>query len=82
MKELVEYIVKSLVDDPDAVSVTEVKGPGTTLLELSVAAPDMGRIIGKGGRIINSIRALLQVPAAKKGTRVTLELLEADGGSR
>lgn len=82
MKELVETIVKALVDDPDAVSVTEVKGPGSTLLELSVAPPDMGRVIGKGGRIINSIRALLLVPAAKQGTRVTLELLEVEGGRR
>lgn len=82
MKELVEYIVQSLVVEPDAVAVTEVKGPGSTLIEVSVAAPDMGRVIGKGGRIINSIRTLIQVPAAKQGTRVTLELLEADGNRR
>jgi len=82
MKELVETIVTSLVDEPDAVVVSEVKSPGSTLIELSVAAPDMGRVIGKGGRIINSIRALLQVPAAKEGTRVSLELLEADENRR
>jgi len=82
MKELVDYIVKSLVDDPESVSVAELKGPGSTTLELSVAASDMGRVIGKGGRIINSIRALLLVPAAKQGLLVNLELLEADGGSR
>jgi predicted RNA-binding protein YlqC (UPF0109 family) len=78
MKELVEYIVKSLVDSPDDVRVVEVHGPATTILELSVAADDMGRVIGKHGRIINSIRTLLQVPAAKQGTKVSLELLEAD----
>lgn len=78
MKELVEYIVKSLVDHPDQVRVVEVQGPALTILELSVAADDMGRVIGKSGRIINSIRTLLQVPAAKQGTKVSLELLEAD----
>jgi len=77
MKELVEYIVKSLVDAPGDVRVVEVQGPATTILELSVAGDDMGRVIGKNGRIINSIRTLLQVPAAKQGTKVSLELLEA-----
>jgi predicted RNA-binding protein YlqC (UPF0109 family) len=66
-----------LVDAPGDVRVVEVQGPGTTILELSVAADDMGRVIGKNGRIINSIRTLLQVPAAKQGTKVSLELLEA-----
>ena len=78
MKELVSYIVKSLVDNPEQVEVTEVQSPALTTLELSVAAGDMGRVIGKNGRIINSIRTLLQVPAAKSGTKVSLELLEAD----
>ena len=55
-----------------------MQGPALTILELSVAADDMGRVIGKSGRIINSIRTLLQVPAAKQGTKVSLELLEAD----
>lgn len=78
MKELVQYIARSLVDNPDEVVVTEVQGPALTILELSVAAEDMGRVIGKNGRIINSIRTLLQVPAARQGTKVSLELLEAD----
>ncbi len=78
MKELVEYIVKSLVDNPDQVRVTEVQGPALTTLELSVAADDMGRVIGKNGRIINSIRTILQVPATKQGTKVNLELLEVE----
>jgi predicted RNA-binding protein YlqC (UPF0109 family) len=77
MKELVEYIVKSLVDHPDQVEVVEVQGPALTVIELSVAADDMGRVIGKSGRIINSIRSLVQVPAAKQGMKVSLELLEA-----
>lgn len=78
MKDLVEYIVKSLVDEPDQVRVVEVQAPAHSILELSVAADDMGRVIGKSGRIINSIRTLLQVPAAKQGKKVSLELLEAD----
>ena len=78
MKELVEFIVRSLVDQPDEVQVTEIQSQGLTIFELSVAQPDMGRVIGKGGRIINSIRTLLQVAAAKQGKSVTLELVEAD----
>ena len=78
MKELVEFIVKSLVDQPDEVQVVEVQSGATTIIELSVARPDMGRVIGKGGRIINSIRRLLQVAASKQGTRVSLELIEDD----
>ncbi len=78
MKELVEYIVKSLVDDPDAVHVDEYVDRSATTLELSVAAPDMGRVIGKNGRVINSIRSLLQVLADKEGKQVSLEVLEAN----
>ncbi|MCP5094630.1 MAG: KH domain-containing protein [Chloroflexi bacterium] len=78
MKELVEYVVKSLVDNPDEVSVYEIQGHSGTVLELSVAGSDMGRVIGKSGRVINAIRSLLQVAAAKQGDRVSLELLESD----
>ncbi len=78
MKDLVTFLVESLVDQPEEVIVTEVRDRATTVIELSVAAPDMGRIIGKGGRVIDSIRTLLQVRAAKEGHRVELELLEAD----
>ncbi len=79
MKELVEYIVKSLVDHPDDVHAVEVQGRGaTTVVELTVEPSDMGRVIGKGGRIINAIRQLVQVQAAKQGKRVVLELVEVD----
>jgi uncharacterized protein len=74
-KELVEYIVKSLVDNPEQVSVSETEGHSAIALELRVADSDMGRIIGKGGRVINAIRALVQVLAAKQGKRVTLEIV-------
>ena len=78
MKDLVAFIVESLVDNPEEVRVTEVRGRGSTVVELAVSQPDMGRVIGKSGRVIDSIRTLLQVRAAKDGKRVELELLEAD----
>jgi predicted RNA-binding protein YlqC (UPF0109 family) len=78
MKDLVAFIVELLVDNPEEVQVTEVRGRGSTVLELAVAQADMGRVIGKSGRVIDSIRTLLQVRAAKDGRRVELELLEAD----
>lgn len=77
MKDLVEFVVKSLVDNPDDVHVVEVPGRASTIIELEVAAPDMGRVIGKGGRVIDSIRTIVQIRAAKEGQRVELELLEA-----
>jgi predicted RNA-binding protein YlqC (UPF0109 family) len=76
MKELVEFIVKSLVDHPDEVRVDELEQGNVTTLELAVADSDMGRVIGKGGRVINSIRSIVQVLAAKQGKRVNVELLE------
>jgi predicted RNA-binding protein YlqC (UPF0109 family) len=75
-KALLEYIVKSVVDNPDEVTVTEAGYGREKVLQLSVAGADMGRIIGKGGRVINAIRALVQVAAAKEGTQVTVEILE------
>ena len=75
MKQLVEYIVKGLVDQPDQVVVTETRRGGAVMLELRVSPDDMGRVIGKGGRVANSIRSLLRVVAAKDGTRVTLDIL-------
>jgi hypothetical protein len=75
MKQLVEYIVRGLVDQPEEVAVTETRRGGAVMLELRVAPDDMGRVIGKGGRVANSIRSLLRVVAAKDGTRVTLDIL-------
>jgi predicted RNA-binding protein YlqC (UPF0109 family) len=76
MKDLVEYIAKSLVDDPASVEVTETTtGSSAIVLELRVAPDDMGRVIGKSGRVANAIRALLRVVAAKEGKRVTLEIV-------
>lgn len=76
MKDLVEYIVKSLVEFPEQVAIHETVSASVVTLELRVADSDMGRIIGKGGRVVNSIRTLLQVSAAKQGKRANLELAE------
>jgi predicted RNA-binding protein YlqC (UPF0109 family) len=75
MKELIEYIAKSLVDDPSQVTVSEVQGANSIIIELHVASEDMGRVIGRGGRVANSMRTLLRVIAAKEGKRVTLEIV-------
>lgn len=76
MKDLVEYVVKSLVDSPDEVSIAEYDDQNETVLELTVAGSDMGRVIGKSGRVINAIRTVAQVAAAKQGTHVSVELVE------
>ena len=73
MKELVEYIAKSIVDEPDQVTVSEGYGDGI-VLTLHVAPDDMGKVIGKQGRIATAIRTLLKVAAVKKGIRVTLNI--------
>ncbi len=75
MKELVEHMARSLVDDPDAVVVREIEGVSATIYELSVAPDDMGRVIGKQGRVANAMRTLLRVAAVKDGKRVTLEIV-------
>ena len=75
LKELVEYIARSLVDDPSQVNVSEIEGEASVILELRVGPEDMGRVIGKGGRTANAIRTLVRVLAAKQGKRVTLEIV-------
>jgi len=75
MKDLVEYIAKSIVNEPDAVSVEEETNEDGITLKLRVADDDKGRIIGKQGQIAQAMRTLLRVKAAKAGTRVRLEIL-------
>ena len=75
-KDLVEYIVKSLVDDPAAVNVAVVEGEKSTILELRVAAGDIGKVIGKHGRIAKAIRTILQAATAKGGKHTVLEILD------
>lgn len=76
MKDLIESIAKQLVDDPSQVTVSEIEDGGRVRVELKVAKEDMGRIIGKGGRVANSIRVLLRVAAAREGKRATLDIVE------
>ena len=76
MKELIEFIARSLVNDPDAVEVTEeTDAENGIVLKLKVADEDKGRIIGKQGRIAQAIRTLIRVKAAKAGTKATLEII-------
>jgi len=74
VKSLIEFIAKSIVDDPTEVWVTEENRGRDVLLELSVAEEDMGRVIGRNGRVANAMRVLLRVPAARSGTRATLDI--------
>jgi len=69
MRELVEYIAKSLVDEPDQVRVTQVRASSATILKLYVASGDKGWVIGRQGRVANATRALLRVSAATQGRR-------------
>lgn len=75
MKELIEYMAKALVDDPDKVRVEEIEGTSATIFELHVGTEDMGRVIGKQGRVANAMRTLLRAAAARQGRRVTLEIV-------
>ena len=75
-KELVEYIAKSLVDDPSGVVVNMIEGEKSTILELKVAEPDIGKVIGKHGRIAKAVRTILSATANKTGKRVVLEILD------
>jgi predicted RNA-binding protein YlqC (UPF0109 family) len=76
MKELVEYIAKALVDNPEAVRVTEIEGEKTSVIELSVAKEDLGKIIGKQGRTARSIRTILSAASTKNNKRAVLEIIE------
>lgn len=76
MKDLIEYIVKQLVDKPEEVEVREIEGERTTVYELRVGDGDLGKVIGKHGQTAKSIRVLLNATAAKMGRRAVLEILE------
>ena len=75
MQELIEYIAKSLVDDPSQVRVDQIAEDDVTVFELRVAAEDMGRVIGRGGRVANAMRTLLRVTAARRGERARLRIV-------
>ena len=75
MKELVEFIAKSLVDNPDQVTVSEVEDDEVVILKLKVAQDDMGKVIGKQGRIANAIRTVVKASAVKQNKRVVVEII-------
>ena len=75
MRELVEYIAKSLATQPEEVKVTQIEEEGRMVLRLEVAEEDKGKIIGKEGRVAQAMRILLRVAAVKEGTRVNLEII-------
>ena len=76
MKELLLYMAKNLVDDPEAVTVTEVSGEDGKVLELRVAEGDMGKVIGRQGRIAKEIRTIIKTVAQRTGEKVTVEIVD------
>jgi predicted RNA-binding protein YlqC (UPF0109 family) len=81
MRELVEYIVKALVDKPDQISVKETVGETVTIIEIRTAPEDVGKVIGREGRIANSIRAITKAAAAKQNKKISVEILTDDEDS-
>ena len=75
MKELVEYLVKALVDKPDEVKIGQTEGESVTILEIRVASEDAGKVIGKEGRIVNAIRTIVKAAGAKNKKRVSVEIM-------
>lgn len=78
MKELIEYITSSLVEDPTQIQVTQIRRGSQVNLELRVAKEDMGRVIGRGGRVASAMRALLRVAAGQENQRASLEIVEPE----
>ncbi|MFA5035253.1 MAG: KH domain-containing protein [Candidatus Margulisiibacteriota bacterium] len=78
MKELVEYIVKFLVDKPEQVEIKEAEGHSATVVEVKTAPEDSGKVIGREGRIANSIRTIVKAAAAKQQKKVTVEIMTED----
>ena len=76
MKELLLYMAKNLVDDPESVTVTEIENEDGKVLELRVAEGDMGKVIGRQGRIAKEIRTIIKTVAQRTGERVTVEIMD------
>lgn len=75
MRELVEFIARSLVDDPESVRVIEIDGESTTTYEVEVAQADVGKLIGRQGRVVKAIRAVVRAAATRQGKRVSVEVV-------
>jgi predicted RNA-binding protein YlqC (UPF0109 family) len=76
MRDLVEFLTRTLVEDPDSVRVEEVTENGDIVLEISVAEDDLGRVIGRGGKVANALRSVAKAAGARDETRVMVEILE------
>ena len=76
MRDLVEFLARTLVEDPDAVSVEEIDENGDIVLEVSVAEEDLGRVIGRGGRVANALRTIAKASGTRSDTREMVEILE------
>jgi len=76
VRDVLEYIARNLVDEPDAVEVTEVESDGGVLLRLKVAPDDMGKVIGRGGRTARAIRAVVRAAATRDGVMASVEIVE------
>ena len=76
MKDLLEYIARSLVDNPDDVNVTEIDKEGETVLELRVNQEDMGKVIGRQGRIVKEIRTIIKTASSRSENRVSVEIVD------
>jgi predicted RNA-binding protein YlqC (UPF0109 family) len=76
MTELLEFLVKALVEDPDAVEIEELEEDGDLIYEISVADSDLGRVIGKGGRVANAIRTIAKAAAVRIDRRVIVDILD------
>jgi len=75
VKEVLEYVARSLVDDPDSVSVTETEGEGSVILRLSVAPDDVGKVIGRQGRTVRAIRDVVRAAGTKAGVTAVVEIV-------
>ena len=76
MQELVKFLAQSLVENPDKVVVTETEGPEAVIIELNVASEDMGKVIGRQGRIAKEIRTIIKTVAQRTGEKVTVEIVD------
>ena len=76
MRELLEFLAKSLVEDPDSIEVEELEEDGDLVLEVTAAEDDLGRLIGRGGRVANALRTVLRAAAAREGRRVIVDIID------
>jgi predicted RNA-binding protein YlqC (UPF0109 family) len=76
MRELLEFLAKSLVEDPDSIEVEELEEDGDLVLEVTAAEDDLGRLIGRGGRVANALRTVMRAAATREGRRVIVDIID------